>query len=118
MYNYQATPTIQHQGLNDEKTTKLVHGRLRVSEVSEGETIEQQVYKMIYEKEVPKHAKVPIYTERKDGVMPAYNARTDKFDIAAEVMSKAAKTATMRVVGRTDEKPTTEDGEHVGGKQE
>ena len=121
MYTYNASPTFQHQGVNDDKQTKMIHGRIRVSEVAEGETIEQQVYKMIYEKEVPKHAKVPIYTERKHGVLPAYNPKTDKFDIAAEVMSKAAKTATMRVVGNnetTKNNTTTEDGEHVGGKAE
>ena len=53
MYTYNANPTFQHQGVNDEKQTKMIHGRIRVSEVAEGETIEQQVYKMIYEKEVP-----------------------------------------------------------------
>ena len=115
MYNYKAVPTFQHQGLNDDKKTKIVHGRVRVSEVTDGETIEHTVYKMVYEKELPAHVKVPIYTERKDGVLPAYNPRTDKFDIAAEVLSKEAKTATMKVVGKHD-KPTPEDGEHVGGE--
>ena len=106
--------------MRDDKTTKLKHGRIRVCEIEDGETIEQQVYKMVYEKEVPKHAKVPTYTERKDGVLPAYNPRTDKFDIAAEVMDKAAKSATMKVVGKDDKnetKTTPEGGEHVGGEK-
>lgn len=31
-----------------------------------------------------------IYTERKDGVMPEYNIRADKWDIAMEAMSKVS----------------------------
>lgn len=31
-----------------------------------------------------------IYTERKDGVMPEYNIRADKWDIAMEAMNKVS----------------------------
>jgi hypothetical protein len=32
-----------------------------------------------------------IYTERKDGVLPAYNIRTDRFDVAIMAMDAANK---------------------------
>ena len=34
----------------------------------------------------------PAYTERKDGVLPQYNIRTDKWDLAQEAMGKVEKT--------------------------
>ena len=32
-----------------------------------------------------------IYTERKDGVQPSYNIRTDRWDVAVEAMDKVTK---------------------------
>ena len=32
-----------------------------------------------------------IYTERKEGVIPAYDVRTDRFEIAVEAMGKVVK---------------------------
>ena len=32
-----------------------------------------------------------IYTERKEGVIPAYDVRTDRFEIAIEAMGKVVK---------------------------
>ncbi|MEM0173216.1 MAG: hypothetical protein QXI16_01765 [Sulfolobaceae archaeon] len=31
-----------------------------------------------------------IYTNRKDGVLPGYNIRTDRFDVAIDAMDKVA----------------------------
>ena len=33
----------------------------------------------------------PFYTERKEGVIPAYDVRTDRFEIAVEAMGKVVK---------------------------
>lgn len=33
-----------------------------------------------------------IFTERKDGILPEYNPRTDKWDIALDAMTTVAKT--------------------------
>lgn len=33
-----------------------------------------------------------IYTDRAEGVLPEYDPRTDRFEIAIETMEKAAKT--------------------------
>lgn len=39
-------------------------------------------------------AEVPVvYTEKKDGVMPAYDIRSDRFEIAREAVEKMQKAA-------------------------
>lgn len=53
-----------------------------------GETIEQKVNRITNNKEPIKDGAAMIYTARKDGVMPAYNIRTDRFEIAVDAMDK------------------------------
>lgn len=52
----------------------------------EGETIEQKVRRIVNNKEPIKDATALIYTERKDGVVAAYDIRTDIMEIAVEKM--------------------------------
>ena len=52
-------------------------------ETYEGEFIEEKVARVVENKEPIEDGAPIIYTERKDGVIPAYNIRTDKWDIAA-----------------------------------
>lgn len=54
----------------------------------EGETIEAKVTRILENKEPIKDGSPLIYTERKDGINPAYNIRTDRFEIATEAMDK------------------------------
>lgn len=55
-----------------------------------GESIEDKV-RQITETKAPIEAISPmIYTERKDGVRPEYNIRTDKWDIAQQAMDTIA----------------------------
>nr|DAF82401.1 MAG TPA: hypothetical protein [Microviridae sp.] len=55
-------------------------------ELQEGETIEEKV-KRITENNEPITDGAPIiYTNRDDGVLPAYNIRTDRWDIAQQAM--------------------------------
>lgn len=51
-----------------------------------GETIEQKVRRISTNKEPIKDGAPITYTERKDGVLPAYNPRTDRFELAVEAM--------------------------------
>lgn len=52
----------------------------------EGESIEEKV-RRVEESGAPIEAISPmIYTERKDGVRPEYNPRTDKWDVAQNAM--------------------------------
>jgi len=43
-----------------------------------------------------------VYTERKDGVMPAYNIRTDRFEVAIEGMDVVAKSVQAKRENRAN----------------
>jgi len=65
-------------------TTSLIAcNRLR-----EGETIEGKVTRILANKEPIKDGSPLIYTDKKDGINPAYNIRTDRFELAADAMDK------------------------------
>lgn len=54
----------------------------------EGETIEDKVRRVVENKEPISDGAPIVYTEKKDGVLPQFNIRTDKWDIAMEAMDK------------------------------
>ena len=51
-------------------------------EIYEGETIEDKVRRVTLNNEPIEDTAPLIYTERKDGVLPQYDIRTDKWEIA------------------------------------
>lgn len=55
-------------------------------EFKEGELIEEKVARLTQEKSPINDGAPIIYTERKDGVLPAYDIRTDRWEIAQEAM--------------------------------
>ena len=57
-----------------------------------GETIEQKINRIVNNKEPISDGAPLIYTARKDGIQPAYDIRTDRFEIAVEAMDKVTKT--------------------------
>lgn len=57
-------------------------------ETYEGESIEAKMRRVIQNKEPITDGAPIIYTEKKDGVLPQFNIRTDKWDIALEAMDK------------------------------
>lgn len=63
---------------------------LHVNESYLGESIEEQMRRATESKEKIEVISPIIYTERKDGVLPQYDIRTDRFDIACEAMGKVA----------------------------
>ena len=56
----------------------------------EAQTIEQKIEKIMSSKEPIDETAPIIYTERKKGVQPEYNIRTDRFEIALEAMDKVS----------------------------
>ena len=60
-------------------------------ETVEGETIEEKVQRIVENKEPIEDGAPIIYTERKDGVIPAYDIRADKWDIALNAMDQVNK---------------------------
>jgi hypothetical protein len=55
-------------------------------EYQEGESIETKVQRITENNEAIKDGAPIIYTNREDGVLPAYNIRTDRWDIAQQAM--------------------------------
>lgn len=70
-----------------------------------GESIESKVRRIVEEKEPIKDGAPIIFTERKDGVLAAYNPRTDRFEIAIEAVEKIRKAdvARKKDVGKKEE---------------
>ena len=66
-------------------TNKIV-----VKNTYEGETIENKMERITTLKEPIKDGSPLIYTERKNGVEPQYDIRTDRFDIAIDAMDKVS----------------------------
>lgn len=98
------------------KIPKMAKTSLRVNESVEGRSIEEKLYETIYNKEpIDNTVGAKAYNERKDGVIASRDIRTDKFEIAAEGMAKAAE---LKRSGREKrlkdlqekENPKTEDG--------
>lgn len=70
------------------KKPKFTRTGIDYNKSTDAETIEQQVERLFTNGENVEGGKEIIYTERKDGVMPAYDIRTDRWDIAIETMDK------------------------------
>lgn len=89
----------------------------------EGERIETKVDRVVHNNEPIKDGAPLIYTERKQGVRPEFNIRTDRFDVAVEAMDKVSKSYMARREERAGKvvemKPEGKDtaGESVQGKQ-
>lgn len=63
----------------------------RLNEATEGETIEQKIQRIVSNKEPITDGAPSLYTERKDGIRPEYDIRTDKWEVALEGMEIAHK---------------------------
>ena len=57
-----------------------------------GETIEEKVNKIITQNEPIADGAQLNYTERKDGIRPEYDIRTDRFEHAIDAMERVTKT--------------------------
>lgn len=70
----------------------------------EGEYLEEKVRRITESGEPIEDGAPIIYTERKDGVNPAYNIRTDRWDIAQSAMEQVgnnkSKIIAMKIAQR------------------
>jgi len=73
--------------------------QIKRQELIVGETIETKVQRIVHNGEPIKDGAPEIFTERKDGVMAAYDVRTDKWEIAAEAMDIAEKSKMAKAKG-------------------
>lgn len=77
-------------------TNELTITTIEVNEGADGETIEQKVERLMHNKEPIQAISPIIYTDRKDGVLPQYNIRTDRFGLAVDAMTGVSKSNTAR----------------------
>lgn len=78
---------------NTYKIPKMTQSTLKSVEKKQGITMEQQVARIMDNQADMERTAPLIYTERKEGVNPAYNIRTDRFEIAIEGMDKGTRSA-------------------------
>lgn len=92
---------------------------LRINRTYEAEGLEVKIRRMLENGE-PIEDTVPlIYTDKKDGVLPEYDIRTDRFDVAMEAMGKVRK-AEMAKAAKSKEvaqAPEVEKGTKSVGQQ-
>lgn len=95
---------------------------LEINTSAEGETIEDKVDGIVNNGESLEEGADLIYTERKEGVLPEHNIRTDRFELAVEATDYADKTHKAKREERhkpKEEKPQVEaKGGEIGGTTE
>lgn len=92
--------------------------RLNVNKSYEGEPLEIKVQRLVQNKE-PLDGSVPLtYQERAEGVNPAYNIKTDKWEVAAEAMDRATKEKILRRADRIKAAKEAEKGTQAEGGEE
>ena len=72
------------------KLRPRIKSQLKSVEILEGEPIELKIERITNNKEPITDGAPEIFTERKDGVISAYNIRTDRWEVAAEAMDKVS----------------------------
>lgn len=74
------------------------NGRLESVEIYEGESIETKCARVLENGEPITDTAPIIYTAKEDGVLPAYNIRTDRFDIAMDAYDKITKNSVKKEI--------------------
>nr|DAV17275.1 MAG TPA: hypothetical protein [Bacteriophage sp.] len=74
------------------------NGRLKSIEIYEGESIETKCARILQDKEPITDTAPIIYTAKEDGVLPAYNIRTDRFDIAMDAYDKITRASAKKEI--------------------
>lgn len=70
------------------KKIKPTHTKLINNDSYDGESIEQKIQRIVNNREPITDGAPIVYTERKDGVLPEYNIRTDRWEVAVDAMDK------------------------------
>lgn len=111
------------------KTIKASKTIIKTNNTMLGERLETKVRRITTNKEPIKDGAPIIYTERKDGVLPEYDIRTDRFEIAVEAMDRVAgahhakrqekltpkeEPTPANPTGTTDKGPSTNGGQESG----
>jgi len=88
---------------------------IKANSVTEGESIEQKMDRVINNNEPISDGAPIIYSERKEGVIPDYDIRTDRWDIAIDAMTTIAKS---KIAKREEKIKTTGKTEEIRGTEQ
>ena len=85
-------------------------------EYQEGESIENKVRRITENNEPITDGAPIIYTNREDGVLPAYNIRTDRWDVAQQAMDAVnqANLAKSKNYGKIKQEEKALDSKEIG----
>lgn len=70
------------------KKVKITYTSSMYTEIREGESIEKKIDRMTQTQEPIGETAPIVYTTKTEGIIPAYDIRTDKWEIAQDAMSK------------------------------
>lgn len=90
---------------------KNSNGSIRNYKSEQGESIERVVERLLTTNEPIKGATQLIYTERKDGVKPEHDPRTDRWKIAQKAQDQNAKSYRAKRENYLNTKNNTENKE-------
>ena len=103
--------------------TKSAHvSKMKGVESYIAESIEHKVKRILNNKEPIKDGAPLIYTERKDGVLPSYNIKTDRWEHAIDAMDKVTKhkqakrEERAKIVQMKEQKPDETGGQSIDGQ--
>jgi len=98
------------------KTPNVPKGTLSVNNSTVGETIEKKIERILGNQEAITDGAPIIYTDRREGVKPETNVRTDRWDLALEGTEHITKSkiAKREEIMKTRETKTGE-GEQAPG---
>lgn len=100
------------------KPIRPIETTIVINDSTIGQTIESFVERLMNNSEELNETLERNYTERKDGVIPEFNIRTDRFELAVEATDKitASKIATGLSTAEIETEPETEETEPETGK--
>ena len=81
---------------------------LEVNNTYEAEGLEQKLRRMTENKEPITDEVETVFTNKKDGVMPAFDIRTDRWEVAQEAMGKVYQ-AELDDYLKSQQQPVTEE---------
>lgn len=104
---------------------RLIHDtKISVNESIVGETIEEKVFRIVNNKDAIDDGAPLLFSERDEGVLPEYDIRTDRWEIATEaqdklVATKIAKSMELKDTVRDTKKDvsTTEKPSETGNSE-
>ncbi|AXH74376.1 MAG: hypothetical protein [Microviridae sp.] len=84
----------------DKYNDQYKQGTINFNEAYEADPLEIKIARVLQNNEPIDSSAPLIYTERKDGVLPGYDIRTDRFDVAIEAMDGISRSNTARRMER------------------